>query len=166
MPEWVIALICVSIVIVAILITSLIKVIMKKVTEKKGDTFDCKKWEYLYGAISLLLSAAGVYCFLVFIVKMTDINDIIKTTSLYAGSVQTIYLFIVQLVRKGGKGLVSVLIKFFNFIKTSKDPVKELPKTIESEVEKDNTVITETNETEDNISKLSEEFVKIITGNK
>ena len=103
MPEWVVALICVAIVIVAILITSLVKVIMKKVVESNGGTFDCKKWEYLYGAISLLLSAAGVYCFLTFFVKMTDVNEIIKTTALYAGSVQTVYLLLYSSCVKADK---------------------------------------------------------------
>lgn len=176
MPEWVVALICVAIVIVAILITSLVKVIMKKVAEKDGGTFDCKKWEYLYGAISFLLSAAGVYCFLTFFVKMTDVNEIIKTTALYAGSVQTIYLFIVQLIRKGGKGLFGLILKLFTSLKKSDDPIKELPDLIEDEV-KDETapvvetkaetaepVVAETNTADDDINKLSDEFVKMITG--
>lgn len=167
MPEWVIALICVAIVIVAILITSLVKVIMKKVVESNGGTFDCKKWEYLYGAISLLLSAAGVYCFLTFFVKMTDVNEIIKTTALYAGSVQTVYLFIVQLVRKGGQGLFSLIVKLFSKLKTSKDPVKELPEIIEGEVDTTETSVKTENTTEEsdkNISKISDEFIKAITG--
>ena len=176
MPEWVIALICVAIVIVAILITSLVKVIMKKVAEKDGGTFDCKKWEYLYGVISLILSAIGVYCFLTFIVKMTDVNEVIKTTALYAGSVQTVYLFIVQLIRKGGSGLFGLIIKFFTKLKTSKDPVKELPELIEDEVKDEPVVATEskaetvepvvaeTKAAEDDINKLSDEFVKVITG--
>lgn len=176
MPEWVIALICVAIVIVAILITSLVKVIMKKVAEKDGGTFYCKKWEYLYGSISLLLSAAGVYCFLAFFVKMTDVNEIIKTTAIYAGSVQTIYLFIVQLIRKGGKGLFGLILKLFTSLKTSKDPIKELPEIIESEVDDEavsstdtksdsnEAVIAETNTADDDINKLSDEFVKMITG--
>lgn len=176
MPEWVVALICVAIVIVAILITSLVKVIMKKVAEKDGGTFDCKKWEYLYGAISLILSAVGVYCFLSFVVKMTDVNEIIKTTALYAGSVQTIYLFIVQLIRKGGQGLFGLIIKLFTSLKTSKNPIQELPEIIDDEV-KDETVsvaeakaetadpvVAETKTADDDINKLSDEFVKMITG--
>ena len=176
MPEWVVALICVAIVIVAILITSLVKVIMKKVAEKDGGTFDCKKWEYLYGAISLILSAVGVYCFLSFVVKMTDVNEIIKTTALYAGSVQTIYLFIVQLIRKGGQGLFGLIIKLFTSMKTSKNPIQELPEIIGDEV-KDETVpvaetkaetaepvVAETKTSDDDINKLSDEFVKMITG--
>lgn len=176
MPEWVVALICVAIVIVAILITSLVKVIMKKVAEKDGGTFDCKKWEYLYGAISLILSAVGVYCFLSFVVKMTDVNEIIKTTALYAGSVQTIYLFIVQFIRRGGQGLFGLIIKLFTSLKTSKNPIQELPEIIDDEV-KDETVsvaeakaettepvVAETKTSYDDINKLSDEFVKMITG--
>jgi hypothetical protein len=172
MPEWVIALICVAIVIVAILITSLVKVIMKKVAEKDGGTFDAKKWEYLYGAISLLVSAAGVYYFLTFVVKMTDVNEIIKTTALYAGSVQTIYLFIVQLIRKGGIGLFGLIVKLFTKLKTSKDPVKELPEIIEDEVEEEpveevkaeEIAPAETEVQDDEMNKISDEFIKIITG--
>ena len=66
MPEYASALICLSIVIVAILITEIVKFIMKKVAAKNGKTFDCKKWEYLFAAISILISGVGVVCFLKF----------------------------------------------------------------------------------------------------
>lgn len=170
MPDWGIALICIAIVIVAILISSLVKVIMKKVATKDGGTFDCKKWEYLYAAISLILAAAGVFCFLKFYLKITDINVIWKTVVVYAGSVQTVYLFIVQLVRKGGKGIFSVIIKLFSKLKNSKDPVKELPEMIEGEVEGEKepetseTDVAETNKQADEMDKLSDEFIKAITG--
>lgn len=179
MPKWGVALICIAIVIVAILISSLVKLIMKKVATKNGGTFDCKKWEYLYAAISLILSAVGVFCFLKFILQITDINVIWKTVVIYAGSVQTVYLFIVQLVRKGGKGIISLFAKLFSNLKKSSDPIKELPELIEDEVEQEeekkseetteSTAVesvknTDENKQNDEINKLSDEFIKVITG--
>lgn len=172
MPEWGIALICIAIVIVAILISSLVKVIMKKVATKDGGTFDCSKYEYLYAAISLILSAVGVFCFLKFFLKVTDINVIWKTVVVYAGSVQTVYLFVVQLVRKGGKGLFGVIVKLFSKLKKSKNPVEELPDMIadevkdETEAEKAETTAVESDKQTDEMDKLSDEFVKAITGKK
>lgn len=164
MPEWVTALICVAIVIVAILITSLVKLIMKKVAKNNGGELDCKKWEYLFAAISLLISAAGVFCFLRFYVKITDINTLCKITVSYAGSVQTIYIFIVQLIRKGWNGIVSGISKVISKLKSSKNPVQELPDIITEETQSMPDESTE--EENDDVSRLKNEFVKIITGKK
>lgn len=164
MPEWVTALICVAIVIVAILITSLVKLIMKKVAKNNGGELDCKKWEYLFAAISLLISAAGVFCFLRFYVKITDIDTICKITVSYAGSVQTIYIFIVQLIRKGWNGIVSGISKVISKLKSSKNPVQELPDIITEETQSMPDESTE--EENDDVSRLKNEFVKIITGKK
>ena len=164
MPEWVTALICVAIVIVAILITSIVKLIMKKVAKNNGGELDCKKWEYLFAAISLLISAAGVFCFLRFYVKITDIDTLCKITVSYAGSVQTVYLFIVQLIRKGWKGVVSGISKVISKLKSSKNPVQELPDIITEETQSMPDESTE--EENDDVSRLKNEFVKIITGKK
>lgn len=164
MPEWVTALICVAIVIVAILITSLVKLIMKKVAKNNGGELDCKKWEYLFAAISLLISAAGVFCFLRFYVKITDIDTLCKITVSYAGSVQTVYLFIVQLIRKGWKGVVGGISKMISKLKSSKNPVQELPDIITEKTQ--STPEESTEEENDDVSRLKNEFMKIITGKK
>ena len=164
MPEWVTALVCLAIVIVAILISSLIKVIMKKVVKNKGGELDCEKWEYLYAAISLLLSAAGVFCFLRYYVGVTDVNELIRSTALYAGSTQAVYLFIVQLIRKGGKGLFKAIVSIFAKLKASKNPVQKLPDIIKEETQ--STPEKTTEEENDDVSRLKNEFMKIITGKK
>ena len=162
MPEWLTALICLSIVIVAILITGLIKVIMKKAAERKGEELDCKKYEYLFAAISLLLSAAGVFCFLKFAAKITDMNLILKATISYAGLVQTVYLFIVQLIRKGWVGIVNGIKNLINKTKDSENPIEELPKII-----KDETKTEQPTEAEDEaVSRLKDEFIKVIKNSK
>ena len=163
MPEWVTALICIAIVVVAILITSLVKVIMKKVAENNGGELDCKKWEYLFATISLLLSAAGVFCFLRFFVNITDVNTLCKITGSYAGCAQTVYLFIVQLIRKGWKGIVSGISKVILKLKSSKKPVQELPEIITEETQN---TLEQSTEEEDDVSRLKNEFAKIITGKK
>lgn len=155
MPGWGVALICLAIVIVAILITSLIKVIMEKVAKKKGGKLDCDKWEYLFAAISLLLSAAGVFCFLRFYLGVTDVNVLIKNTGLYAGCTQTVYLFIVQLIRKGGKGLFTAIKNIFLKLKASKNPVQELP-----DIVKEETTAAQSNVSD--IDRLKSEFDEII----
>lgn len=161
MPEWVTALICMAIVVVAILITSLVKVIMKKVAKNNGGELNCDKYEYLFAAISLLLSAAGVFCFLRFYVGVTDVNVLLKNTGLYAGCTQAVYLFIVQLIRKGGKGLCAAIKNIFTKLKTSKNPVQELPEIIKDETETAETTTTTENA---DVTKLKNEFAKIMTG--
>lgn len=164
MPEWVTALICVAIVIVAILITSLIKLIMKKVAKNNGGELDCKKWEYMFAAISLLVSAAGIFCFLRFFANVTDINTLVKTTALYAGYAQSVYVFVVQLIRKGWKGIISRIRNVIAKLKSSKNPVQELPDIIKEETQ--STPEESTEEENDDVSRLKNEFVKIITGKK
>lgn len=151
MTEWTIAITCLAIVIASILVTSLVKLCMKRVVENKGGEFNCKKWEYLYAAISLVLAAAGVFLFLRFGAKITDVNRLIKTTCLYAGSVQTIYLFIVQLCRKGFKGIFEYLGSLVADLKESDNPVEELPEKIEQEVN-----------TDPDVAKLEKDLDKII----
>ncbi len=149
MPEWGVALICFAVVVVAILCTSAVKMIMKYVAKKNGTELDCKKWEYLFAAISLLLSGLGVFLFLRFGVKVTDVNVLVKTTATYAGSVQTIYLFIVQLSRKGIKEIIEVVKKIVTALKQSDNPVEELPEKIKEETNPD-------------VEKLEKDLDKII----
>ena len=157
MPEWGVALVCLAIVIVAILISSLIKVIMKKVVKNKGGELDCKRWEYLYAAISFIIAAVGVFCFLRFYVGVTDINVLIKNTGLYAGNTQIIYLFVIQLISKGGKGIYTSIKNIFAKLKASKNPVQELP-----EIIKDEMAETKTSTRNSDVEKLKNEFAKII----
>ena len=151
MTEWIIAITCLTIVIASILVTSIVKLCMKRAVENKGGEFNCKKWEYLYAAISLVLTVAGVFLFLRFGAKITDVNRLIKTTCLYAGSVQTIYLFIVQLCRKGFKGIFEYLGSLVADLKESDNPVEELPEKIEQEVN-----------TDPDVAKLEKDLDKII----
>lgn len=165
MSGWMTAIICFAIVVISILISSLVKIIMKKVAEANGNTLDCQKFEYLYASISLILSAVGVFCFLKFFAGVEKISDLIKYTTLYAGSVQTVYLFVVQLIRKGGSGILALIIKIFSKIKTSTNPVEELPEIINSEVktENKNSETVENENSTKNIKKVSEEFEKILS---
>lgn len=172
MTDYGIALICLMIVIVAILISSLVKVIMQKVVQDNGSELDCSKWEYLFAAISLFLSAIGVFCFLKFFVGVTDANELIKSTTLYAGSTQAVYLFIVQLIRKGGKGIINALKNLFEKLKQSKNPVKELPEIIKEEIYSQTvsnvdivntgTISTNTNKALSDVDNLKNDFAKII----
>ena len=163
MKGWIIALICVAIVIVGILISSAVKVIMKKTVEKKGKEFNTGKYEYLYATLSFILSATGIFCFLKFYLKVTDVTDLIKTTSLYAGCGQTIYLFVVQLVRKGVVGAFSSIKNLIDRLKLSKNPVAELPEMIAEEVNSEDEV-RETKVEKKELDNLSNELIKFING--
>ena len=155
MPEWLVAVICFAIVIVSIIISSVIKFVMKKVKESSGEILDCKKWEYLFAGLSLVISAVGVFCFLKFFAKIDDISELIKYTVLYAGSVQSVYLFIVQLVRKGGNGIIEIIIRITKKIRGSENPLSELPEIINSE--------TDEQESDKDVKKVTNEFQKILT---
>lgn len=161
MPEYASALVCLSIVIVAILITEIVKFIMKKIAEKKGKTFDCKKWEYLFAAISILISGVGVVCFLKFGAGVNDAKTILKYASIYAGSVQTVYLFIVQLVRKGGVGIYNAFSVLFEKVKETENPIETLPEIIKNET------INGKEDTEplDDVASLKKKFDGIIKKN-
>lgn len=161
MPEYACALICLSIVIVAILITELVKFIMKKVAAKNGKTFDCKKWEYLFAAISILVSGVGVVFFLRFCIGITDAKTLVNYTSIYAGSVQTVYLFIVQLVRKGGVGIYNAFNSLFDKLKETENPIEKLPEIIKNET------INGKEDTEplDDVASLKKKFDGIIKKN-
>lgn len=169
MPEWGAALICLAIVIVAVLITSLIKLILKKVAKSNGEDIDCDKLEYLFAAISFILSAVGVFWFLRFGLGVTDVNVLVKNTGLYAGCAQAVYLFIVQLIRKGGKGLLEKIKNIWAKLKGSENPIQELPAIIEEETKTETTtettaetpVSSETTD-DDGVTKLKNEFAKII----
>ena len=175
MPEWKIALICLASVIVAVLISSFIKIIMEKVAKDNGGELDCKKWEYLYAAISFVIAAVGVFCFLRFYVGVTDVNVLIKNTGLYAGSTQCVYFFIVQLIRKGGKGILEKLKNIYLKLRASNNPVQELPEIIKDETDTNNEaeeVVVNTKSQKSAVvttehayvTKLKTEFVKIMTG--
>lgn len=158
MPEYASALVCLSIVIVAILITEVVKFIMKKIAEKKGKTFDCKKWEYLFAAISILISGVGVVCFLKFGAGVNDAKTILKYASIYAGSVQTVYLFIVQLIRKGGVGIYNAFNSLFDKLKETENPIEKLPEIIKNETNN----VDEENKHLDDVENLKKKFDEII----
>lgn len=165
-PDYGIALICFAIVIVAILVSSFVKIIMKKVVQDNGAELDCSKWEYLFAAISVFVSAIGVFCFLRFFVGVTDANELVKSTTLYAGSTQAVYLFIVQLIRKGGKGIFSALKNVFTKLKSSDNPIQELPNIVKEETD-NSTLVSDKSDisigkTTGDVDNLINDFAKII----
>lgn len=165
-PDYGIALICFATVIVAILISSFVKIIMKKVVQDNGAELDCSKWEYLFAAISVFVSAIGVFCFLRFFVGVTDANELVKSTTLYAGSTQAVYLFIVQLIRKGGKGIFGALKNLFTKLKSSDNPIQELPNIVKEETG-NSTLVSDKSDisickTTGDVDNLINDFAKII----
>lgn len=123
MEKWLIAVIGLAICIAAVLIVSAAKVIIKKV---KKNGIDMKKAEYPLAAVSMVLAYGGVVVFLYFGV-MDDIKTALKLAIPFAASVQTLYIFVVQLARKGIAGALVAIKNIISKLKASKNPIKELP---------------------------------------
>lgn len=141
MENWLVAVIGLAICVVAILFVSGIKVIAKKIAEAKKKEIDMKKAEYPLAAISMILAYGGVVAFLYFGV-MNDIYTAMKTAIPFALSVQSLYIFIVQLARKGFTGFFTAIKNLVTKLKSSKNPIQELPAIISEATETE----TETNE--------------------
>ena len=138
MEKWLIAVIGLAICIAAVLIVSAAKVIIKKV---KKNGIDMKKAEYPLAAVSMVLAYGGVVVFLYFGV-MDDIKTALKLAIPFAASVQTLYIFVVQLARKGFSGALVAIKNIVSKLKASKNPIKELPGII-NETTADNETETE-----------------------
>lgn len=123
MENWLIAIIGLAICIAAVLVVSAVKVIIKKV---KKNEIDMKKAEYPLAAVSMVLAYGGVVVFLYFGV-IDDIKTALKLAVPFAMSVQTLYIFVVQLSRKGFSGALAAIKNIVSKLKASKNPIKELP---------------------------------------
>lgn len=134
MEQWKIAVIGLAICIAAILVVSGIKMIAKKIAEVKKKELNMNKAEYPLAIASTILAYGGVLAFLYFGV-MQDIGTALKLAGVFAGSTQTLYVFIVQASRKGIKGIVAGIITIINKIRGSKKPVEELPEIIDEATE-------------------------------
>lgn len=153
MENWLVAVIGLAICVVAILFVSGIKVIVKKIAEAKKKEIDMKKAEYPLAVISTILAYGGVVAFLYFGV-MNDIYTAMKTAIPFALSVQSLYIFIVQLARKGFTGFFTAIKNLVTKLKSSKNPIQELPAIISEAAE------TETETTEEIGKKLYNEIFK------
>lgn len=142
MENWLVAVIGLAICVAAILVVSAVKVIVKKI--KKND-IDMKKAEYPLCFASLVLAYGGVVLFLYFGV-CDDIYIAMKTAIPFALSVQSLYVFVVQLARKGFTGVIEAIKKLISKLKSSKNPVMELP-AIVAESTEESTAAEETAET-------------------
>lgn len=138
MEQWKIAVIGLAICIAAILVVSGIKMIAKKIAEVKKKELNMNVGEYLFGLASIALAYGGVVAFLYFGV-MEDIKTALKLAGVFAGSTQTLYVFIVQASRKGIKGIVAGIITIINKIRGSKKPVEELPGIVNDAVSEEQT---------------------------
>lgn len=123
MENWLIAVIGLAICIAAVLVVSAVKIIIKKV---KKNEIDMKKAEYPLAAVSMVLAYGGVVVFLYFGV-IDDIKTALKLAVPFAMSVQTLYIFVVQLSRKGFSGALAAIKNIVSKLKASKNPIKELP---------------------------------------
>lgn len=136
MEKWVVVLIGLAICIAAILLVSGVKMIAKKLAEAKKKEIDMKKAEYPLCFSSLVLAYGGVVLFLYFGVY-EDIYTAMKTAIPFALSVQSLYVFVVQLTRKGFVGVLAAINKLVAKLKSSKNPIAELPGIIEEAAKED-----------------------------
>lgn len=169
MLDWKTAIICMVLTLGAVLVSSLIKIIVTKIIEKKQTTqaavndtsnvtsVDKSKFEYPLAAISLALAFASVSLFLRYYVKIESDGTVLRYAAMYACTVNTIYLFIVQLARKGIRGVIKSLTNIFIKLKNSKSPVEEAPTIINEELS--NVIDNTSNEQSD--PKTSEQDEKL-----
>lgn len=156
MLDWKVALYCMAIVVGAVLVASAVKIIVTKILESKNKTVDKSKMEYPIAAISLICAFVSVAVFLKYAIKIQDDSEILKYAGLYAGTVNTVYLFIVQLIRKGFKGMWASIVNIINKIKNSKNPVTEAPQIIKDEFSDSNTTETIENSADTATTKSEE----------
>lgn len=155
MENWLVAVIGLAICVAAILVVSAVKVIVKKI--KKND-IDMKKAEYPLCFASLVLAYGGVVLFLYFGVY-DDIYIAMKTAIPFALSVQSLYVFVVQLARKGFTGVIEAIKKLISKLKASKNPIAELPAIIAESTEE--STAAEESETAETLGKrLYEDIFK------
>lgn len=150
MENYVIALIGLAICIGAILLVSGVKMLIVKAAEAKKKEVSKNSLEYPLSLASLVLAYGGVVLFLKYGV-MQDIGVALKTAVPFAMSVQTLYVFVVQLSRKGIKGIIAGVIHLVKKVKGSKNPIQELP-----------AIAQEAAENVDNINEPADEDVKKI----
>lgn len=148
MEQWKIAVIGLAICIAAILVVSGIKMIAKKIAEVKKKELNMNKAEYPLAIASTILAYGGVLAFLYFGV-MQDIGTALKLAGVFAGCTQTLYLFVVQLIRKGFKGAFAAIMGIIGKLKGSKNPIEELPEIIDEATEQVQEQDTETETTEE-----------------
>lgn len=141
MENWLVAVIGLAICVAAILVVSAVKVIVKKI---KKNEIDMKKAEYPLCFASLVLAYGGVVLFLYFGVY-DDIYIAMKTAIPFALSVQSLYVFVVQLARKGFTGVIESIKKLISKLKSSKNPIAEAPAII-AEATEESTAAEETAE--------------------
>lgn len=145
MLDWKTALICMALTVVAVIAASIIKIIVTKIIENKREkkavangteatAVDKSKMEYPIAAVSVMLAFASVALFLKYYVKIESEEYLLRYSAMYACTVNTIYLFIVQLARKGFTGLFKAIKNIFTRIKASKHPVADAPSIIIDEL--------------------------------
>lgn len=164
MAEWQVALICMSLVVGAVLFSSLIKIIYNKICEKKGIDPNKSKLEYPLASVSLILSFACVTLFLKFYMKAST-DTALKYGATYAASANTVYLFIIQLIRKGFVGVINGIANVIKKIKGSKNPVAETPQIIDETVETA-TEKTDEEKQQEQVEEKGKEIFDILFPNK
>lgn len=158
MENWLVAVICLAITVAAVLIASIIKIIAKKKAEMNGKTINKSKLEYPLGILALVLAFGGVAAFLYFYIKL-QIGVSLAGGAFYGLASEGVYVFIVQLARKGVKGAISAIIKIISKLKSSKNPIAEAPAIIAESTE-ESTAAEESETAETLGKKLYEDIFK------
>lgn len=132
MAEWLVYLICGLICVTVIIVLDIIKCAIKNIAKKKGKELNMKKAEYPLASLSISLPFVFVLIFLYFgkYLKL-NMTDILKISGIFATSSQTIYLFIVQLPKKGALGIYHKLQTLFNITKKDTKPTDKVKEIIE-----------------------------------
>ena len=156
MSNLVVFLLCLSITIVAVLLTSGIKQLVKFCYTKRGKEFNIKTWEYAFIGIPMVVTFGGVFlllwevygvayqCSLALpnglLLELESYEALATTSSKYAAITQTVYV-ILQAIRKlSKKGWSGVLTIFHSITKAltnakAKKTLVESPKEFVEELQ-------------------------------
>ncbi|MEG2687550.1 MAG: hypothetical protein RSA24_00120 [Clostridia bacterium] len=148
MPKWIAMLLCLLISIGAIALVEVIKCLSKLYAKKKGKAISMKKAEYPIALFSAILNFSAIFVFLYF-GKFLDIGlkEIITICGIFASGTQSIYLFIVQIIRKGFVFAIHSFTKLISVVKKNKNPTEIAIEMIDTIKNNDNDTAVDTKTT-------------------
>lgn len=130
--QWMLELTFIVFCVVAVIIVEIIKKIIQTVVEKRGGTFDKKKYEYVFSLAAFTIAFVGISMFMYAYCPSVDygISRISKAFT-YALGTQGAYSLLTQPLRKTFAKIASLIKKIGNKTVTP-DDVKDLLKTDEN----------------------------------
>lgn len=128
---WLVELLKLVACVLAVLVVSCVKAIIKAVYKKQNKSFDAKKFEYLFFIIAFLI--AGTAAFLIaYLLQHNTLISSFEDAGIYGSATQALYYIIIQPSRKGINWIIKAIGKFIAYIKTKKVTSKDIKDVVKS----------------------------------